>query len=137
MKDRINHKVKHRESFRPFAPAVLEEDAREFFDMGILKSSPYMLFTVKVLDAAQDRLPAVTHVDGTARVQTVSRKTNPLFWSLIAEFKRLSGLPVVLNTSFNVRNKPIVCTPDDAMRCFLSTDIDSMTMDRFFVEKRG
>jgi carbamoyltransferase len=136
MKDRINLKVKHREPFRPFAPAVLEEEAGEFFDMGILESSPYMVFTVKVLDSVLDRLPAVTHVDGTARVQTVSKETNPLFWSLIDEFKRLSGLPVVLNTSFNVRNKPIVCTPDDAIRCFLSTDIDSMTIDRFFVEKR-
>jgi carbamoyltransferase len=135
MKDRINRKVKRREPFRPFAPAVLEEKAREYFDMTGLDSSPYMLFTVPVLERARNLLPAVMHVDGSARVQTVSRETNPLFWRLISEFKDLTGLPVVLNTSFNVRNEPIVCSPQDAVRCFLSTDIDSMTIGPFLVEK--
>jgi carbamoyltransferase len=135
MKDRINRKVKRREPFRPFAPAVLEEEAREYFDMTGLDASPYMLFTVPVLEGARNQLPAVTHVDGTARVQTVSRETNPLFWRLIAEFRNLTGLPVVLNTSFNVRNEPIVCTPQHAVRCFLATDIDSMTIGPFLVEK--
>ncbi len=135
MKDRINRKVKRREPFRPFAPAVLEEEAEVYFDMTGLKSSPYMLFTVPVLKGASNELPAVTHVDGTARVQTVSREANPLFWRLISAFKDLTGLPVVLNTSFNVRNEPIVCTPEDAVRCFVSTDIDSMTIGPFLVEK--
>ncbi|MFC1628484.1 carbamoyltransferase [Gemmatimonadota bacterium] len=135
MKDRINAMIKHREEFRPFAPAVLEEHARAWFDMGILDSSPFMLFTVEVLESARDSLPAVTHVDGTSRVQTVSKRSNPLFWDLISEFYQLSGVPVVLNTSFNVRNEPIVCTPLDAVRCFLSTDIDSMTIDSFQVHK--
>jgi carbamoyltransferase len=94
-----------------------------------------MLFTVPVRQAARGTLPAVTHVDGTARVQTVSYESNPLFFRLISEFKALTGVPVVLNTSFNVRNEPIVCSPDDAVRCFLSTDVDSMTIGPFLVEK--
>ncbi len=136
MRDRVNRKVKKREPFRPFAPAVLEEEAHAWFDMGSIESSPFMLFTFDVRDSVRHLLPAVTHVDGTARVQTVSREVNPLFWRLIDVFESLTGVPVVLNTSFNVRNEPIVCTPDDALRCFLSTDIDSMTIGRCFVEKR-
>jgi carbamoyltransferase len=101
-----------------------------------MTSSPFMLFTVPVRDEARARIPAVTHVDGTARVQTVSRDVNPSFWHLIAAFRDMTGVPVVLNTSFNVRNEPIVCTPDDALRCFLSTGIDSLTLDRCLVEKR-
>ncbi len=135
MKDRINRKVKRREPFRPFAPAVLDCEANEYFEMGPLDSSPYMLFTVPVRQAARGTLPAVTHVDGTARVQTVSYESNPLFFRLISEFKALTGVPVVLNTSFNVRNEPIVCSPDDAVRCFLSTDVDSVTIGPFLVEK--
>jgi carbamoyltransferase len=137
MRDRLNRKVKRREPFRPFAPAVLEDEAGAWFDMGPMTSSPFMLFTFDVRDAVRGLLPAVTHVDGTARVQTVSREVNPLFWRVIDVFKSLTGVPVLLNTSFNVRNEPIVCTPDDALRCFLSTDIDSMTIGRCFVEKRG
>ncbi len=136
MKDRINEKVKRREPFRPFAPSVLEEDAQEYFDMQGLSSSPFMLFTAPVKDAYRAKIPAVTHVDGSARLQTVSRSANPLYWELIYEFKRLTGVPLVLNTSFNVRNEPIVCSPEDAVRCFLSTDIDCMGIGRFFVKKR-
>ncbi len=136
MRDRVNRKVKRREPFRPFAPAVLEEEARAWFDLGPMTSSPFMLFAVPVRDEVRARLPAVIHVDGTARVQTVSRDANPCFWRLIAAFRDMTGVPVVLNTSFNVRNEPIVCTPDDALRCLLSTDIDSLTIGRCLVEKR-
>jgi len=136
MKDRINAKVKRREPFRPFAPAVLEEDAAVYFEMNGMVSSPFMLFALPVRAAQRASIPAVTHVDGTARVQTVSRRTNPLFWELVSRFKALTGIPLVLNTSFNVRDEPIVCSPDDAIRCFLSTDIDSLAIGRYMVEKR-
>ncbi len=136
MKDRVNAKVKRRESFRPFAPAVLEEEASTYFDMSGLRDSNFMLFAVPVREDKRASIPAVTHVDGTARLQTVPRDTNPLFWEVIARFRELSGVPVVLNTSFNVRNEPIVCSPEDAIRCFLSTEIDRLTMGRFLVEKR-
>jgi carbamoyltransferase len=137
MKDRINAKVKRREPFRPFAPSVLEEEASAYFDLSGLTSSPFMLFTLPVRAEQRPLIPAVTHVDGTARIQTVSRQANPLFWELIWKFKRLTGIPLVLNTSFNVRNEPIICCPEDAIRCFLSTDIDCLAMDRYLVEKRG
>jgi carbamoyltransferase len=95
-----------------------------------------MLFAVPVKPEVREIIPAVTHVDGTARVQTVSKKVNPRFWNLISEFGRVTGVPVVLNTSFNIRNEPIVCTPEDAIRCFLSTEIDCAGIGDFFVEKR-
>ena len=136
MKDRINAKVKRREPFRPFAPSVLEEDALTYFDMKGLSSSPFMLFALPVHKFQQKKIRAVTHVDGTARVQTVSRKMNPRFWKLISKFKHLTGVPLVLNTSFNVRNEPIVCSSEDTIRCFLSTDIDCLAMGNFFIEKR-
>ncbi len=136
MKDRINAKVKKRESFRPFAPAVIEEDADEYFDMTGLSNSNFMLFAVPVKSKYLKKIPAVTHVDGSARVQTVSKKANPLFWKLILEFKNLTGISVLLNTSFNVRNEPIVCSPKDAILCFLSTDIDCLVIGNFFILKR-
>jgi carbamoyltransferase len=136
MKDRINKQIKRREAFRPFAPAILEEEAGNYFDMTGLSSSPFMLFAVPVKREKINIIPAVTHVDGTARVQTVSRDDNPAFWNLISKFKRLAGIPVVLNTSFNVRNEPIVCSPTDALKCFLATDIDCLGIGPFFVRKR-
>jgi carbamoyltransferase len=136
MKDIINEKVKRRESFRPFAPAVLEEEAHEYFDLTGLSSSPFMVFTVPVNHDKQKLIPAVTHVDGTARIQTVSRRTNSRFWDLIKEFKTITGIPVVLNTSFNVKNEPIVCTPKDALLCFLSTSIDCVAIGDFFIQKK-
>ncbi len=136
MKDRINEKVKRRESFRPFAPAVIEEEAAKYFDMTGLNGSPFMLFAVPVLNQYRNIIPAVTHVDGSARLQTVSKKNNRLFWNLISEFNKLSGIPVVLNTSFNLRNEPIVCSPKDAILCFLSTDLDCLAIGNFFVKKR-
>ncbi len=136
MKDRINAKVKRREAFRPFAPAVPEDDAHNYFDMTGMRSSPFMLFTVPVRNEKRSVIPAVTHVDGTARVQTVSRITNPRFAELLEAFRKLTGIPVLLNTSFNVKNEPIVCTPRDALLCFLSTDIDCVALGDFFVRKR-
>jgi carbamoyltransferase len=94
-----------------------------------------MLFAVPVKESRRNLISAVTHVDGTARLQTVAEDTDPVFWNLIAAFRDLTGIPVVLNTSFNVRNEPIVCTPQDAVQCFLSTDIDSMALGDFFVSK--
>jgi carbamoyltransferase len=137
MKDKINETVKRRESFRPFAPAVLAEDATAYFDMTGLQDSPFMLFAVPVLEHMKEVIPAVTHVDGTARIQTVSRKTNPRFWQLIAAFKELTGVSVLLNTSYNVKNEPIVCSPRDALTCFLSTNIDCAAIGDFFVQKIG
>jgi len=126
MKEIINRKIKFREPYRPFAPSVLEEDVEDYFHFG--GSSPFMTFVCRVRDDRKEELPAVTHVDGTARIQTVSRRHNPRFWTLINEFKSLTGVPVVLNTSFNVRGEPIVCSPDDAVRCFLKTDIDVLVL---------
>jgi carbamoyltransferase len=133
MKDVLNARVKFREDFRPFAPAVLEENAGTFFEM--TEPSPFMLFTPRVREEWRARLPSVTHVDGTARVQTVAADQNPRFHRLIAEFGKLSGIPVVINTSFNVRGEPIVCTPADALKCFLGTDIDFLAIGGFLVAK--
>lgn len=136
MKEKINSVVKHRESFRPFAPAVLQECSGTFFDLTGLPNSPFMLFAIPVRDDQRAAIPAVTHVDGSARVQTVSKQSNPRFWELLSEFGKLTGVPVVLNTSFNVMNEPIVCTPGDALQCFLSTEIDCLAMGDFLVRKR-
>jgi len=135
MKDLINSKVKHREAFRPFAPAVLEEEAGNYFDLCGMRNSPYMLFAFNVYPEKRYVIPAVTHVDGSARVQTVSKKTNPKFWNLINEFYKITGVPVVLNTSFNDKNEPIVCTPKDAILCFLSTGIDYLAIGDYLVKK--
>ena len=115
MRELINSKVKCREPFRPFAPSVLDERAQEFFRSA--GRFPFMQFTVRVKASAKGIIPAVTHVDGTARVQTVAREANPRFYDLLATFGRLTGVPVLLNTSFNVQ-EPIVCSPEDAVRCF-------------------
>jgi len=136
MKDRVNATVKYRESFRPFAPAVTLEDAGEFFEMDGLAESPFMLFAVPVRPDKRSVLPSVTHVDGSARVQTVARSVNPLFWELLQEFRKRTGVPVLLNTSFNVRNEPIVCSPGDAFQCFLSTGIDRLALGDFLVVKK-
>jgi carbamoyltransferase len=126
MKDAINAKVKFREPYRPFAPSVLEEDVEDYFHFS--GASPYMTFVCRVRDNKKDVIPAVTHVDGTARIQTVSRAHNPRYWSLLNEFKSLTGVPVVLNTSFNIKGEPIACTPEDAVRCFLNTGIDYLVL---------
>jgi carbamoyltransferase len=133
MKDLINKYVKHREEFRPFAPSVLEDRAGDYFEgCGI---SPFMLFVYPVREEAKAKLPAITHVDGTARVQTVRREVNPRYYDLIAAFGRRSGVPVVLNTSFNVMGEPIVNTPEDAVRCFYSCGMDALVIGDFVVVK--
>ncbi|HZX48577.1 MAG TPA: carbamoyltransferase [Nitrospirota bacterium] len=131
MKDIINLKVKQRESFRPFAPSVLEEKSYRYFGNPV--QSPFMLFAFKVNPDRQKEIPAVTHVDGTARPQTVSREVNPLYWKLISEFDNLTGVPMLLNTSFNVQ-EPIVCTPADAIACFLKTKVDYLVLNNLLIE---
>jgi len=133
MMDILNKRVKFREDFRPFAPAVLIEKAHEYFDIEF--ESPYMLFISQVKNGMEQKIPSVTHVDKTARVQTVSKSQNPRFYKLIDEFNTISGVPVVINTSFNIRGEPIVCTPDEAYNCFLKTDIDFLVMGKFLIEK--
>jgi carbamoyltransferase len=133
MKDILNARVKFREEFRPFAPAVTEEAASNYFELS--GRSPFMLFTPKVRPEHAGAIPSVTHIDGTARVQTVSKIGHPLFHRLIESFAKISGTPVLINTSFNVRGEPIVCTPDDAINCFLATDIDFLAIGPFLVTK--
>jgi len=133
MKKILNQKVKRRESFRPYAPSVLEEKYKEYFDLENL--SPFMLLACKVREEKKKIIPAVTHVDNTARVQTVSRYTNPRYWKLIKEFERTTGIPVVLNTSFNLRGEPIVCTPYDAISCFNRSEMDYLVLGKFLVSK--
>jgi len=146
MQKTLNLKVKYRESFRPFAPSVLREDVADWFALD--DDSPYMLlvadvlsdrriamtetekalFGIDKLNIPRSEIPAVTHVDYSARIQTVHRDTNPRYYALIAEFKRLTGCPVIVNTSFNVRGEPIVCTPEDAFRCFMGTELDLLVI---------
>jgi carbamoyltransferase len=146
-------KVKYRESFRPFAPSVLRERVSEYFDLDT--DSPYMLlvadvvesrrkemtpeqqdlFGIAKLNVPRSDIPAVTHVDYSARVQTVHQDTNPRYHALISAFERLTGCPVIVNTSFNVRGEPIVCTPEDAFRCFMGTEIESLAIGNCFLRK--
>lgn len=133
MKDKINKYVKFREEFRPFAPSVLEESASRYFKLR--DPIPFMTVVVDVTPEGAERLPATTHVDGTARVQTVNREEMPLYWRLISEFGKVSGTPVVLNTSFNVMGEPIVENPDQAIRCFFSCGLDALCIGRFVLEK--
>ena len=135
MKDILNRWVKHREEFRPFAPTVLEEDAPDYFEMD--SGSPYMTVVYRVRPEKQKIIPAVTHVDGTARVQTVSASDHARYYGLIMSFKRLTGVPVVVNTSFNVMGEPIVCTPADAIRCFYGTGIDRLAIGDFVITKNA
>ncbi|WP_420969676.1 carbamoyltransferase [Bradyrhizobium sp. B120] len=135
-KDRINAMVKKREGYRPFAPSVLEEDASEFFELPDGKREfPFMNFVVRVREAQRSVLGAITHVDGTARLQTVSRKTNPAYWDVINAFKKRTGIPVLLNTSFNNNAEPIVDSVSDAIAAFLTTDLDGLVVGPFLVKK--
>ncbi len=132
MKDILNLKVKHREPFRPFAPAILEERCGEYFDSA--HPSPFMLLVYNVRPEKRGVIPAVTHVDGTGRVQTVGRGQNPVYHRLIEEFGRITGVPVVLNTSFNDKGEPIVCTPGDALSFFVKSQIDYLAMGPFLAK---
>ncbi|MFH1551172.1 MAG: carbamoyltransferase [Planctomycetota bacterium] len=133
MKDVLNARVKHRESFRPFAPVIPAEDRETYFDMHI--NSPFMLLIGDVKADKQKVVPAITHVDGTARVQTLERDHNPLAYDLIRAFERRTGVPVLLNTSFNIRGEPIVCTPEEAFQCFVQTDMDYLFLGNFLLKK--
>ncbi len=133
----LNTKVKHREKFRPFAPAVCEDDAMEYFecDMPIPEPADFMLMVYPVRKLWQSKMPAVTHVDGSGRLQTVKRSRNSLYYDLIKAFGTLSGIPVLINTSFNIRGEPIVCTPYDAYKCMMGTGIDVLIMDNFCIKR--
>jgi carbamoyltransferase len=153
MQSILNLKVKYRESFRPFAPAVLSEDVADWFELD--GASPYMLlvadvvknrrlsmtraeqelFGIEKLNVPRSDIPAVTHVDYSARIQTVHKDTNPRYHQLISEFKRLTGCPVIVNTSFNVRGEPVVCTPEDAFRCFMGTELDVLIVGNCYILK--
>jgi carbamoyltransferase len=133
MKDKVNAEVKHREAYRPFAPSSTVEARNDYFDIGV--EDPFMLKVCNVLPEKRTVLPAITHVDGTARLQTVRRETNPLYHELISQFGRLSGVPVVLNTSFNIMGEPIVESPVNALRCFYSTGLDDLVMGNYVVSK--
>ncbi|WP_346320100.1 carbamoyltransferase C-terminal domain-containing protein [Chitinophaga sp. YIM B06452] len=132
MQARLNM-VKDREDFRPVAPAVLEEDAGEWFEQAA--SSPFMLFVYKVKEGRQDLIPAVTHVDGTARIQTVNSRQHQRYYDLLKAFKERTGVPVLINTSFNTLGKPIVCTPRDAVECFWSSPFDALVIGSYLIEK--
>ena len=133
MRDRINALVKMREAFRPFAPAVLESETQNHFDLD--HASPFMLETCDVISSID--LPAITHIDGSARVQTVNAKTNPRFAALLEEFYRRTDCPIILNTSFNLRGEPIVCTPIDAVLCFTASQIDLLVLEDFVLDRSG
>jgi carbamoyltransferase len=137
MKDKLNQRVKFREGFRPFAPIVLEEDVHEWFDIGdATPTSPFMLRVWKFRAEQAARVPAVVHVDGTGRVQTINARDNPFLHRLLSRFKALTGVPILLNTSFNVAGEPIVETPEDALWCMLGTGIDFCVLDERVVERR-
>jgi carbamoyltransferase len=153
MQSLLNLKIKYRESFRPFAPAVLHEDVSDWFELD--RESPYMLlvadvverrrramtgseqalFGIEKLNVARSEIPAVTHVDYSARVQTVHGETNPRFHALLSAFKARTGCPILVNTSFNVRGEPIVCTPEDAFRCFMGSELDGLAVGNLYLEK--
>jgi carbamoyltransferase len=132
MQQRLNE-IKDREDFRPVAPVVLEEEAPRWFrDASI---SPFMLFVYPVREEAADKIPAVRHVDGTARIQTINRQQHPVYYDLLQEFHKLTGVPVLINTSFNTRSEPIVCSPKDAISCFYTSPFDALVINSFLVEK--
>ena len=154
MQSVMNLKIKYRESFRPFAPSVQREQVSEWFDIDT--DSPYMLLVADVaepkrrsmtdsekqlwgiekLNVKRSHIPAVTHVDYSARIQTVRRETNPLYWDILEAFRQKTGCPVLVNTSFNVRGEPIVCRPVDSYRCFMRTEMDYLVLENFVLDKR-
>lgn len=136
MVDRVNLAVKKREPFRPFAPSCLKEYAKDYFQMYELEESPFMLFVFPVLEDKKGIIPAVTHVDGTARIQTVDKNVNPKYWNMINEFYKRTGVPVILNTSFNVKGEPIVCTPEDAIKCYLNTEMNYLVLGDYLVKRK-
>ena len=154
MQKTLNLKIKYRESFRPFAPSVLREDVADWFDLDV--DLPYMLlvadvgkqrrydmtaaenalFAIEKLKVPRSEIPAVTHVDYSARIQTVHKDTNPRYHALLSAFKWITGCPVLVNTSFNVRGEPIVCTPEDAFGCFMGTELDTLVVGNCYLRKQ-
>jgi carbamoyltransferase len=134
MQQRLNE-IKDREDFRPVAPVVLEEDAGDWFEKASF--SPFMLFVYNVKEDKADRIPAVRHVDGTARIQTINREQHAAYYDLLSEFKKITGVPVLVNTSFNTRGEPIVCTPRDAIECFWTSPFDALIINSFVLEKQS
>jgi carbamoyltransferase len=132
MKEILNQRIKHREIFRPFAPSILAESTGDWFEKS--HPSPFMTLAYSVRPEKRDKIPAPTHVDGTGRLQTVTREANPRYWSLIKAFEQLTGVPVVLNTSFN-DNEPIVCRPAEALDCFQRTQMDALVLGDFLVTR--
>jgi carbamoyltransferase len=150
----LNLKVKYRESFRPFAPSILREDVNQWFNLNT--DSPYMLlvsnveknkiiemteeqkklFGIDKLNIKRSEIPAVTHVDYSARIQTVHKETNPKYYKLLSQFKKKTGCPVIVNTSFNVRGEPIVNTPEDAFNCFMGTELDVLVIGNCYLRKK-
>lgn len=135
IKNRINTRIKFREEFRPFAPSTTLESSRDYFDLGNLESSPYMTVAVPVRESRAFEIPGVTHVNNTARVQTVAKESDELFHRLISSFGELTGTPVVLNTSFNVRGQPIVESPLDALGTFAACGLDALIMGNYLIKK--
>jgi len=133
MKEILNRRIKHREIFRPFAPSILAESTGDYFEKS--HPSPFMTLAYSVKPAKRDKIPAPTHVDGTGRLQTVTREANPRYWQLIKAFENLTGVPVVLNTSFN-DNEPIVCRPEEAIDCFLRTQMDALVLGDFLITRQ-
>ena len=154
MQKNLNLKIKYRESFRPFAPSILEEKVSEWFDYDI--KSPYMLmvstvkkdklrpmsekdqklFGIDKLNIVRSNVPAITHVDYSARIQTVSKQTNRLYYRLIEEFYKITSVPILINTSFNIRGEPIVCSIEDTFKCFLTTDLDFLVCGNQILDKK-
>ena len=137
MKEILNLKVKHREKFRPFAPVVCEDDALRYFDCDtpIPESTDFMLMVYPIKKKWHNKIPAVTHVDGSGRLQTIRKYQNQLYYNLIKEFGKLSGIPILINTSFNIRGEPIVCNPHDAYKCMMGTGIDYLVIDKFLIKR--
>tara|TARA_A100000164_G_C21758365_1_gene700355 strand:- start:408 stop:986 length:579 start_codon:yes stop_codon:yes gene_type:complete len=153
MQKQLNLKIKYRESFRPFAPSILIEDVSDWFEH--YEESPYMLyvadikkdkrldisekdkelFGIEKINVIRSCVPAITHVDYSARIQTVHKETNSIYHSLISKFNEITGCPIVVNTSFNVRGEPIVCSPNDAFKCFMGTDLDILAIGNFILLK--
>ena len=133
MNAKVNNAVKFREWWRPFAPSLLAEVAGDYLENA--SASPFMILTFPVKPEKRSTIPAVTHVDGSARPQTVDRAVSPLYWRLIDEFGKRTGVPVVMNTSFNLRGEPIVCTPTDAVRTFFSSGMDALVIGSYLVRK--
>ena len=135
IKNLINNSIKYRETYRPFAPSITEENLEKFFESDGCKQNNYMERVFKVKKRYIDKLPGIVHLDNTARVQTVNKKTNPDFYKILKEFEKISGFPILLNTSFNINGEPIVCSPDDAINTFYNSGLDILMLGDYCIKK--